>query len=205
MRLLGLNLRDLAPRVRDTYVEAFARGESALDAAGLLVPLRLAHFLAQVCHETGGLSLVVESLHYSAERLTKVWPARFPTLASAAPFAGKPEALADRVYGGRMGNVHPGDGHRYIGRGLLQITGRDNYTRIGKGLGLDLVGCPALAGSADHAVAVAVAVWQAAGCSIHADADDIVKVTRAINGGTHGLDDRRAWLAKAKARIAGVA
>src|SRR6266545_770391 len=103
-------LQQLAPNARESYREAFARLD-VLAASGLLDrPLRLAHFLAQVCHETGGLTILVENLNYRAERLVAVWPLRFPTVASAVPYSGNPPALANRVYGGRMGNVNPGDG-----------------------------------------------------------------------------------------------
>ena len=194
-------LLQLAPRARESYQEAFVR-EDVLAASGLLErPLRLAHFLAQVSHETGGLTILVEHLHYRAERLMAVWPSRFPTRATADPYAGNPEALANHVYGGRMGNVEPGDGWRFRGRGLLQLTGRANYTRVGRAIGLDLAGQPYLVASAEHALAVAVEVWRAAGCMAHADADDVVKVTRAINGGTNGLADRRTWLVKAKSLL----
>lgn len=190
----------IAPRARECYREAFGHLD-VLAAAGLLDrPLRLAHFLAQVCHETGGLLILVENLHYlSPERLMAVWPTRFRTRAAALPYVGKPEALANKVYGGRMGNVQSGDGWRFIGRGLCQITGRENYTRIGAALGLDLVGQPYLAVSPEHALTIAVEEWRTSGCTVHADADDIVKVTRAINGGLIGLSDRRVWLAKTKA------
>jgi putative chitinase len=194
-------LLTIAPRARETYRDAFARTE-VLAAAGMFErPLRLAHFLAQVCHETGGLTVIVENLHYSAERLMVVWPTRFATRAVADVFAGKPQALANAVYGGRMGNVDPDDGWRFIGRGLLQLTGRESYERIGRALGLDLVGQPYLAASAEHALAVAVELWRQKKCDAPADADDLARVTRAINGGLIGLADRRAWLQKAKALL----
>lgn len=195
-------LLQLAPSARAAYADAFER-QDVLEVSGLLErPRRLAYFLAQVCHETAGLTILVERLNYSTpERLMAVWPKRFPTAAAARPFVGKPEALAELVYGGRMGNLEPGDGWRYVGRGLLQLTGRANYERVGRAIGRDLVAHPYFAASAEHALAIAVEVWRAAGCMAHADADDLVKVTRAINGGTNGLADRRAWLTKAKALL----
>src|SRR5688572_27900908 len=142
----------LAPRARDAYRQALARLD-LLEAAGLLAhPLRLAHFLAQVCHETGGLTVLVESLNYRAARLMDVWPKRFPTLALARRYAGRPRELANKVYGGRMGNVDPDDGWKYIGRGLLQITGRDHYARVGRALGIPLETQPSMAISPDHAL-----------------------------------------------------
>lgn len=92
----------------------------------------LAYILATAHHETGGrFSAVTENLNYSAKRLTQVWPSRFPTIAAATPFANNPQALANKVYGGRMGNTGPNDGFRYLGRGLVQITGKDNYRKYG--------------------------------------------------------------------------
>ncbi len=191
----------LAPRVRESYVACFGC-QPALQGSGMVDrPLRFAHFLAQCCHETGGLTVLVESMHYRAERIRQVWPSRFPTLASAQPFAGNPSALAEKVYGGRMGNTEPGDGFRFIGRGLLQLSGRANYTRIGRTLGLDLAGQPHVATRPEYMLLIALEFWRSAGCDVHADADDIQKVTRAINGGQIGIADRRAWLAKAKAML----
>jgi len=161
-------------------------------------PLRLAHFFAQVCHETGGLQILRENLNFSARRLTEVWPTRFPTAAAAQPFARNPRALASKVYGGRMGNVDPHDGWTYRGRGLLQITGRAHYARNGRVLRIPLDAQPELAIAPEHALAVALETWRASGCYALADADDVVGVTKAINGGTIGLADRRAWLVKAK-------
>ena len=92
----------------------------------------LAAILAEAHHETGGqMQPVSENLNYSARRLTEVWPSRFPTIAAAAPFANNPQRLANKVYGGRLGNVDPGDGWLFRGRGLAQITGRENYARFG--------------------------------------------------------------------------
>jgi putative chitinase len=192
-------LHALAPRARDAYREAFAR-EDLLAAAGLLErPQRLAHFLAQVCHETAGLTVLVENLNYRAARLMEVWPSRFRTLAAASLYAHAPRALANKVYGGRMGNLAPDDGWKYIGRGLLQITGRDRYRRVGSALGIPLEAQPYLAISPEHALAIALEIWRAGGCDEPADADDVAGVTRKINGGLIGLADRRDWLEKAQA------
>ncbi len=194
------HLLTLAPMVNLTYQQAFAG--DVLAATPLADrPLRLAHFLAQVCHETGGLRILVENLNYSAKRLTEVWPSRFPTLSAAAAFANNPRALANKVYGGRMGNVDPDDGWTYRGRGLLQITGRDHYAQNGRALGIPLEAHPDLALAPEHALAIALETWRAKGCDAPADADDIVAVTRRINGGLIGLEDRRAWLRKAKAAL----
>ncbi|HXG71338.1 MAG TPA: glycoside hydrolase family 19 protein [Gemmatimonadaceae bacterium] len=191
----------LAPHAKAAALEAFAHPR-VLEASGLLVyPVRLAHFLAQVLHETAGLTALVENLNYRAERIRVVWPNRFPTAADAEPFSRNPVGLANKVYGRRMGNTGPNDGWRYIGRGLLPITGRGNYTRVGAALGIDLVGHPYLAASDQHMLAIACEIWRTFGCHVYADADDLSKVTRAINGGTIGLAERRTWLGKTKAAL----
>lgn len=107
---------------------------------------QMAYIMATPYHEVGpSLEPVTENLNYTAKRITEVWPSRFKTIASAKPYAGNPEALGNKVYGGRMGNDLPGDGFRYRGRGLSQITGKEMYTKFGKLMSLDLVGNPDLA------------------------------------------------------------
>lgn len=167
-------------------------------------PLRLAHFLGQLHEETGGFTVFVENLNYRPETCMRVWPARFPTLASTAGFAHNPEALANKVYAGRMGNTQPGDGWRFIGRGGLQITGRDNYARFGHELGLDLVGHPDLAADSTVWPRVAAAFWADARLNELADKDDIESITRRVNGGLTNLAERKTQVARAKA-ILGVA
>lgn len=103
----------------------------AMARHGILSAEQRAAFLGQVFTETGALGRLTENLNYSARRLTEVWPNRFPTIEAARPYANNPEALAERVYGGRLGNTEPGDGFRYLGRGFLQVTGRDNYRERG--------------------------------------------------------------------------
>lgn len=198
---MTLDVLALAPRALLRYQEAFAG--NVLAATSLAAhPLRLAHFMAQVCHETGGLTILAENLNYTtAERLMAVWPSRFQTKASALPFVRNPRALANKVYGARMGNLDPDDGWKYIGRGLLQITGRESYAHVGRALRIPLEEQPSMAISPDHMLAIALEVWRWKGCDAPADADDIVGVTKRINGGLIGLEDRRAWLVKAKAAL----
>lgn len=198
-------LARLVPLARDEYREAFARADVLADAGMTARPLRLSHFLAQVCHETAGLTKLEENLHYKAARIEQMGNAsplgsRWRSLVPRAhELAGHPRAFANAVYGGRMGNVGPDDGWRYRGRGLPQLTGRDVYQLIGDRLGLDLVGLPDLAVSPEHMLAIALEVWRWKGCNAPADADDIIGVTKKMNGGLHGLVDRRAWLVKLKA------
>ncbi len=153
-----------------------------------------AMFLAQCAHESARFRSVVEDMDYSAQRILAVWPARFD-LATAYKYAGKPEDLANLVYGSRMGNgaASTGDGWRYRGRGLIQITGRANYLAAGQALGVDLVLEPALASSTD--LAARIAGWffaLRARCLDDAAAGNVKAVTKRINGGAVGLDDRTA-------------
>ncbi|HVT05778.1 MAG TPA: lytic enzyme [Thermoanaerobaculia bacterium] len=154
--------------------------------------------MAQALHETGSLTILVEDMNYRAERIVQVWPTRFATAAAAAPFAHNPEGLANSVYGGRMGNNQPGDGYRFIGRGLLQITGRDSYTRYGRVLKIDLAGNPAHAIDPAWTIQIAAAEWTASNCNVLADADSLQRLTRAINGGLVGLSSRQDRLVKTK-------
>ncbi len=194
-RLDLARLAAITPGALPVYRDAWSCANAVLVPFGILAtPQRAAHFLAQVLHESGGLTVLRENLNYRAARLLEVWPLRFDTIEDAAPYAHQPEALANKVYGDRLGNTKPGDGWRYRGRGLLQLTGRGNYDRIGRALGLDLVADPELVVHPDHALLVAAETWRAAGCNALADRDDVRKVTKAINGGYVGLVSRRQWL-----------
>jgi predicted chitinase len=196
-------LDSLAPKAKAFYRDAFLNGADVLAKYGINdTALRLAHFIAQVLHESGALTITEESLFYThAERIRDVWPTRFKTVADAEPYARNPEKLANFVYGNRkdIGNDQPGDGFRFIGRGLIQITGRDSYARFGKKLGADLLTDPKLAFSQQWCLPLAAEEWTEKGCNALADADDVRGVTRKINGGTIGLAERVAWLAKTKA------
>lgn len=203
MRVDRPALEGLTPLGAAVYHTMFAEADVVLEPYGVLANgRRLAHFLAQCLHETGGLTILMENLNYRAERLRQVWPKRFPTLASALPFAHHPRALANKVYMGRLGNYAPDDGWRYRGRGLLQLTGRDSYRRIGEALGLGLVDDPELVLAPAHGLRVAGETWWQAQCNIFADADNLEGVTRAINGGLIGLASRADWLAKAWEAVA---
>ena len=198
----------LAPNARSSYREAFQNGQPLLDQFSISDnPLRLAHFMAQVLHESDGLANQIESLNYSAERLPQVWPSRFKPTGPLDPadFAHNQQKLGNEVYGGRMGNTGPNDGFTYRGRGLLQLTGRDSYReatatlRAQNPAAPDFVAMPDAVFSAQWCLAIAVAEWASKGCNAHADLDDIRKVTKAINGGLIGLSDRRERLRLAKA------
>jgi putative chitinase len=128
-------IRRVAPRARQDYVEALLNGKEVFDKYGINTPVRLAHFLAQIVHESGGLTISRENMDYTARRIRQVWPTR----PEAAKFANNPQGLANCVYNGRMGNRRGSDdGWRFRGGGLLQTTGRWNYETIGKAIGVDL-------------------------------------------------------------------
>ena len=160
-------------------------------------PLRQRHFLAQLLHESGGLSAVRENLNYSAEGLLKTFPKYFPTTALAVQYARQPELIANQVYANRIGNgtVASGDGWRFIGRGLIQTTGRSNYTKTSQALFGDdrLLTQPHLLEETRHAVESACYFWKANNLNAFADKNDIEGVTRRINGGLNGLNERRIY------------
>lgn len=196
------HLTELFPAALPGHIESIACNGEALFLRHAVAghPLRMEHLLAQIGHESAGLSVLEENLHYSVGRLCAVWPTRFADRKAAEPFAGDPERLANAVYGGRMGNgdAASGDGWRFRGRGYIQITGRQAYRASGRYAGLDLEARPELAAVPEHALAVACGYWQWRGLNAFCDRDDIVALTRRINGGLHGLADRRAWLAKVR-------
>jgi putative chitinase len=201
-------IQRLAPNARSSYREAFQNGQPVLDQFLIsATPLRVAHFMAQVLHESGGLALLIESLNYSAVRLPKVWPTRFKPKGPLDPaaFAHDDQKLGNEVYGGRMGNTAPNDGFTYRGRGLLQLTGKESYQeatvtlRAANPAAPDLVASPDAVCTSEWCLAIAAAEWAAKGCNALADRDDIQKVTRAINGGLIGLSDRNEWLRLTKA------
>lgn len=206
MALTEAQLRELYPRAADAHIKAFAAQNGALFARFGIdrTADRLHFFLAQIGHESGGLTIGTENLNYSAGRLVAVWPSRFPDEAAARPFARNPEKLANNVYADRMGNGPPesGDGWRYRGRGYVQITGKDGYAQVGRRAELDLVANPDLVSEPEHALLAVCAFWDWKGLNERCDTGDFVKVTRRINGGTNGLDDRRAWLEKARRILA---
>lgn len=154
---------------------------------------RAAHLLGQASHESGGFKLVRENLNYSAETMLRVWPSRFKTLADAEPFARNPKALADKVYSGRMGNGE-GEGHVWIGRGFLQLTGKDNYRAFAADMDApEIMKDPSLV-ETKYAFETALWFFEKNGLFDIADkgvSDDTIKaITKRVNGGHIGLDHR---------------
>ena len=173
--------------------QAQALGVAAARHIGVIAanPLRLANWFGQMAHETGGFTKFTESLTYSsASRIRAVWPSRFPTDASAKPFVRNAQGLANRVYNGRMGNTRPNDGWTFRGRGIIHLTGRSMYELYGPRVGIDLVSNPDRAADPDVAVPVAIFYWNDKRLNHLADADNRREITRRINGGFNGLDDR---------------
>ncbi|RZF58619.1 hypothetical protein EWE75_24415 [Sphingomonas populi] len=197
-----------APSAKDAYKQAFQQGDALLTKSGITTPLRLAHFMAQVLHETGALTILVESGNYSAKNLGDMWDSGnwhkyFANRAACVKMAEQCKldhgvALFSLVYGNRMGNGPPAsqDGWTYRGRGILQTTGRASYATFGTRCGVDFVGTPDLVASAEHALKPALAEWDDSHCNAAADHNDIELVTKLINGGLVGLDKRKAWFAK---------
>jgi putative chitinase len=173
----------------EEWIEAI---NQTFETFGIETPEQQASFLGQCGHESNGFTALSENLNYKAESLCKVWPKRFPTLEAAQPYNRNPEAIANHVYAGRMGNgdEESGDGFAFRGRGLIQLTGRANYRACGEALGVDLESDPDLVATPQFAALSAGWFWSTHG--LNNIAEDIVAVTKKINGGTLGLDDRVA-------------
>jgi len=165
---------------------------------------RLAHFFAQILHESGCLRFDMENLNYSADALLKVFPKYFKTREEAETYARQPQKIANRVYASRMGNGDEGsgDGWKYRGRGLIQLTGKDNYKAFTSWVGDPrIVDDPDLVAS-EYAVHSAVFFWDSRKLNALADNDDVVGLTKKINGGTNGLAHRRELVNKANGLLA---
>jgi len=162
--------------------------------------LRQAAFLGQCMHESNNFKTLEENLHYKAESLMKVWPSRFTDKVVADAYANNPEKIANKVYAGRMGNgtEESGDGWKYHGRGLIQLTGKENYERCGSAIGVDLISQPNLLVDPQYAALSAGWFWNKMGLNDLADAQEYGQMTKRINGGTLGLDDRIVKITKAK-------
>jgi putative chitinase len=171
---------------------------AACDKFEINTPERIAGFLSQIGHESGGLKFVVENLNYSAPALCTVFGKYFADDSQANAYARQPERIANKVYANRMGNGDEasGDGFKYRGRGLVQLTGKDNYTAFGNACGIDVVSNPEIVESPDVASLSAGWFWSTHRLNSLADAQDVVGMTRRINGGTNGLDDRQMHYAK---------
>lgn len=207
MRTAAEVVRVVAPGARIEYVDALVQGEALLQEYGITTPLRLAHFLAQILHESGGLKITFENMNYRASRILEVFGvgrhSAAVTPAEARTLAGNPAALAERVYGlgnprkaQELGNLVAGDAYKCRGGGILQTTGAGAYKRYGQLCGVDFYGDPSKIVSRAHALKPALYEWKAKGCNALADRNDIGGITRKVNGGTNGLESRKQWFAR---------
>jgi len=167
-----------------------------MEKFGIDGPLRLSHFLSQCAHESGNFKFVKENLNYSADGLRKIFPKYFPTLEAAEKYARQPEKIANKVYGNRMGNGDEasGDGFKFRGRGYIQLTGKDNYAAFDKFVDDDIMANPDLVATKYPLTSAAFFfhknnLWDV--CDKGHSHDVVVAVTKRVNGGTHGLDDRK--------------
>ena len=199
MQITADQLRQLFPN--NKYLDDLAEClNESFDKYEINTVNRVAGFLAQCGHESNGFTVLKENLNYKAEALNKIFHKYFPTVESAQSFAHNPEMIANKIYANRMGNGDEasGDGYKFRGRGAIQLTGRDNYTRFGATLGLDPDSCVADMETLDGGVESAMWFWQTNGLNAICDADDIVRMTKKVNGGTIGLAERTALFNKAK-------
>lgn len=158
----------------------------------ITTPQRVAAFVAQCAHESANFSVLKENLNYRAESLVRVWPRYFPTIEIARQYAHKQDKIANRAYANRMGNGDEasGDGWRFCGRGLIQLTGRDNYQSFADSLEMPINDVPEYLGTFEGAAQSACWFWETNNLNKFADVGDIKGLTKAINGGYLGLDDR---------------
>jgi putative chitinase len=177
----------IGPQWVDALNETFNR-------FGINTAKQQAAFIGQCGHECGNFRILEENLNYKAATLMKLWPKRFPTLEIANQYAGNPKKIANNVYSSRMGNrdESSGDGYRFRGRGCIQLTGHANYYHASQALGVDFVMEPDLVSTPKYAALTAGWFWSTHGCNDLAEAGNWVALTKKINGGTIGLDDRVA-------------
>ena len=178
-----------AMRIDPVWVDAL---NETFQRFNILTPIQQASFIGQCGHECGNFRILEENLNYRAETLMKLWKARFPTIEIANEYARNPKKIANKVYASRMGNrdESSGDGFRFRGRGCIQLTGHANYFHAGKACGEDFVMNPDLVATPKYAAMTAGWFWNTHKLNQYADARDYVSMTKKINGGTIGLNDR---------------
>lgn len=196
MELTLSQLKKIIPK--NAYVDHWYEAlSSILPDYEINTPERIAAFVAQCSHESGGFTILKENLNYRASTLRKVFPKYFPTDAIAAEYASKTnkqEAIANRVYANRMGNGGPetGDGYRYCGRGLIQLTGKQNYSKFASSIDISIEEAVEYLQTFEGAVQSACWFWESNNLNKFADNNDIKGLTKAINGGYIGLADRES-------------
>lgn len=195
------SLKQIMPRLPDAKrVTVLPSLQSAMNEFAVNTPKREAAFLAQIAHESGELTIFSENLNYSAKGLMATWPKRFPDLATAQKYERNPEKLANNVYANRIGNGSEasGDGWKFRGRGPIQITGRENYQKYGSRLNVDLLNNADRAATPEVGFRVAGLYWKENGLNELADAEMFETITKRINGGLKGLDERLKYYTRAK-------
>ena len=198
MELTLEQLKQLLPK--NPYVEHWHKALSQLlPDYEINTPQRVAAFIAQCAHESGEFTMIKENLNYRWETLRKIFPKYFPTDELAKQFAQKPEAIANKVYANRMGNGDEasGDGYRYSGRGLIQLTGKDNYFWFAESIGISAEEASEYMSTFEGAAQSACWFWETNNLNKWADQGDIETLTRKINGGTIGIEDRKKHYAHA--------
>jgi putative chitinase len=188
-------LQHLCPKTKASILEGYVEPLNTVAEYYEMTanPARLAGFLAQVAHESGGFTAVKENLNYSAKGLMGTFKKYFPTEELAKQYERKPEKIANKVYANRMsnGDENSGDGYRFCGRGLIQLTGRANYTKFANDLGMSIEDTVAYLETPNGAVASAGWFWDNNNLNQYCDSGDFVTLTKRINGGTIGLADRQ--------------
>jgi len=191
-QVAGLKLDKLKGHVPQVVIDSIPEVASKF---GINTPLRVAHFLAQCGHESGGFRVTQENLNYSAKGLRGIFKKYFPTDVIANAYQRNPQKIANKVYSNRMGNGSEasGEGYKFRGRGYIQLTGKENYTAFGKSIGVDIPSNPDLVATT---YALASAAWFFSKNGLHRIADEgasdvvVTKITKRVNGGTIGLPDR---------------
>ena len=188
-------LQHMCPKTKTSILEGYVEPLNTVAQYYEMTanPARLAGFLAQTAHESGGFTAIKENLNYSAKGLMGIFKKYFPTEELAKQYERKPEKIANRVYGNRMGNgpEESGDGYRFCGRGLIQLTGRQNYTKLAEDLGISIDETVAYLETPNGAVSSAGWFWDNNNLNQYCDKGDFVTLTKRINGGTIGLADRQ--------------
>ena len=191
MELTATQLKQMVPGITHTehWIEAF---NQLLPDYEINTPKRMAAFIAQCAHESGGFKFLKENLNYKAESLMKTFHKYFPDGATAQAYAKQPVRIANKVYANRMGNGSEasGDGYRYCGRGLIQLTGKDNYSWFAASLQISVEEAAEYLETFEGAAQSACWFWENNNLNTEADAGDIKKMTKKINGGYIGLEDR---------------
>ena len=202
----------LAPQAKNNYIQAIREGGPLFEEHGITTPLRMSHFMAQAMTETGGFKILRESMSYSVPRMLEIFGvgnhSAKVTAAEAPSLAHNERALAERVYGlgnpgkaRELGNTQPGDGFLFRGNGVLQTTGRGAHKRMGQAFGLDFEANPELVTAPEHALKPALKEWTDNNLNRFADRNDIRTITKRINGGLNGFEDRKAFFARLLPRL----